>query len=177
MFFIIGAFGTDLNPIRILAVFNRPDIIDMQWWRLISGHFVHSNLNHLYLNCAGLLLVWALHGEYYAYYRLFLLSAIASVLIGLSILILTHYQTYFGLSGVIHFLLIWGALKDIQRRERTGYLLFIGIVIKVLYELTGADLSATSALIGASVATEAHAIGVISSIFTYIIFSKIKKAT
>ncbi len=148
------------NDSASLFVFNPSLIKSGEVWRIVTGQFIHSNLAHALLNCAGLLLVWSLHGEYYPYLKLPILTLVSSCAIGLCIFFFADYAIYYGLSGVIHFLLVWGAWIDIKNKEKTGYLLLVGMTIKVLWEtFFGADTQ-TSALIDAVVATEAHIIGV-----------------
>ena len=44
--------------------FNSQLIEQGQLWRLFTSQFVHANWAHLGLNCAGIALIWLLHGEY-----------------------------------------------------------------------------------------------------------------
>ena len=63
--------------------YDRHQLIDFQWWRLITGHFLHTNSTHLLLNTAGLTLLWALHGQYYQtprYLIIFFLLCLGKVL-------------------------------------------------------------------------------------------------
>ncbi len=73
---------------------------------------------------------------------------------------------------MLHGLFTYGAIKDIGLGYKTGYLLLIGVVLKVSYEqVFGAGQQITE-MIGARVATEAHLVGVISGIIVFIcIFS------
>ena len=45
--------------------YDRLQIENGEYWRLVSGHFVHLGTTHLLLNMAGLVLVWLLVGRYY----------------------------------------------------------------------------------------------------------------
>ena len=165
LLFVLGMVMPD--SYSSLLVFNTSLISEGQLWRLFTGHFIHSNLNHLYLNGAGLLLIWALHGEYYAKLALLPLVVAANLIIGILIFVFADYQNYFGFSGTIHFLLVWGALVDIAQKDKTGYLLLIGLILKVGYEqFTGGD-PLTAKTIQANVATEAHLFGVVAAIFAY----------
>lgn len=155
---IIMTFLGSTNPNHF--VFDLQAINQGEFWRVLTGQFVHSNLNHAYLNCAGLLLVWALHGEYYPKFRLFYIVGIAASSIGLCLWYFGFYNLYFGLSGIIHFLLVFGAFKDLSRKEKTGYLLIAGMIIKVSWEMMFGTDDGTSLMIEAAIAFEAHAIGV-----------------
>lgn len=134
-----------------------------QLWRLLSGHFVHSNLNHLLLNSAGIALIWALHGEYYrpSFYFQLLIGLSLTISLGLFVF---YPQTaiYVGLSGVLHGMIIVGAIIDTQKGYRSGYLLFFGVWAKIIFEhLQGPNLELRD-LIDARVAIESHLLGAIA---------------
>ena len=143
------------------VIFDTEAISQGEVWRVVTGQFVHSNLNHAFLNCAGLLLVWALHGEYYPNFRLLNIVGIASICIGICLWYFAFYNLYFGFSGIIHFLLVVGAFVDIKRKDKSGYLLLVGMISKVAWEMLLGTDDGTSKLINAAVAYEAHAIGVV----------------
>ena len=149
-----------LLDLGTLLQYNTNQVEQGQLWRMITGHFVHSNINHLLLNSAGIALIWALHGEYYRP------SFYAQLLFGLSLcislgLFLFYPQTaiYVGLSGVLHGMIIVGAIIDTQKGHRSGYLLFFGVWGKIVFEhLQGPNLE-LSDLIDARVAIESHLLG------------------
>jgi membrane associated rhomboid family serine protease len=62
----LSAFIFDAR-ISDLLIYNRSLITAGEYWRIISGHFFHSNTNHFLLNTAAVALLWALHGQYYSY--------------------------------------------------------------------------------------------------------------
>ena len=158
-----------------LLSFNGSAIADGQWWRLITGHILHTNFVHFVVNIVGLGLLWLLHGDYagpksFAYHFLIL-----SVGISLCILFLSpNIQWYVGLSGVLHGYFVWGAMLDIHKKRKSGYLLLVGITIKLIDEQFFADQSFMSGLIEANVAIDAHLYGAVIGLLigTYILFRK-----
>ena len=54
------------EPARRLLSFDREAIAAGQWWRLLSAHFVHIDLEHAVLNSLGLVLMWALFARDYS---------------------------------------------------------------------------------------------------------------
>lgn len=133
---------------------------DGEWWRIVTGQLLHTNINHLYLNISGVLLVWALHGEYYTVKQYLFVVTSCLFLVGLLLMVFANYTHYAGLSGILHSLLIYGAIVDIIKKDKTGWLLLAGVVAKVCYENIFGASEQTANLIGAAVATEAHLIGV-----------------
>lgn len=143
--------------------YRRDNIFEWQWWRLISGNFLHTNIWHLAMNLAGLWVIVLLFEQHYSAKMLTILILTLGLLQGLALLMFfPNTLGYVGLSGLLHGLFVYGAVLDISKGLKTGYLLTLGVILKVLYEQTfGASHEITS-LIGARVATEAHLIGVVS---------------
>lgn len=154
------------KPISIdLIGFIPEKIADGEYWRVITGQLLHTNLNHLYLNTAGLLLIWALHGEYYTAKHYVIVTSVSLIIIGIALGIIYQNTIYSGLSGVLHALLIYGSILDIKRKLNSGWLIFAGIWLKVLYENTFGASGSTAELISASVAVESHLIGAMVGLF------------
>ncbi|GGO70838.1 rhombosortase [Bowmanella pacifica] len=143
--------------------YDRLQIENGQWWRLLTGHLLHTNFNHLLLNSAGVLLLWALHGYYYQYrpYLLFMLLSALACSLGLY-LFSVQLIWYVGLSGVLHGLFAWGAMMDIRQGIQSGWLLLLGLWAKVIYEQWFGPSADVAALIDANVAIDAHLFGAIS---------------
>lgn len=144
-------------------VYQRTAITNGEYWRLFSGHFFHTNLNHFLLNCAGLFLLWSLHGQYFnwrSYSLLFLFSALS---ISIGIYFFTPELTqYVGLSGVLHGFFIVGAWQDIRHKFNSGYLLLAAIIIKITHEQLYGASAEISSFINANVAIDAHLWGAIA---------------
>jgi len=166
LFLIILSFSFALFSLNPFLEFDRSLIQDGEFWRILTGQFVHSNWYHLLLNCGGVFLIWALHAEHtspkrYAFNILFL-----ALFCGLGLYAFypdTHIYT--GLSGLLHGVIVFGAIKDINSGMKTGYLLFIGVWCKVIWEQYSGPNAEVGALIDARVAIEAHLIGAIGGSF------------
>lgn len=160
-------------------VYHRDAISDGEFYRFLSGHFFHTNLNHLLLNLAGLLLLWSLHGQYYRWpqYPIFFITNSLIVSFGLYFFS-PELSQYVGLSGVLHGYFLWGALQDIKHKLKSGYLLLAGIVVKIAHEQVYGASDDISQLINANVAIDAHLWGAIAGalffLLTYLL-NKIKK--
>ncbi|MDN4504163.1 rhombosortase [Alteromonadaceae bacterium BrNp21-10] len=143
-------------------VYEREAILQGQWWRLITGHFLHSNFNHLLLNSGGVILLWALHGDDYKTSSYLYLMLIMTLGTGLGLLILSpQMQWYVGLSGALHGLFVWGARQDIKHGRRSGWLLMLGVIAKIIYEQAVGASTELAQFIDANVAIDAHLYGTI----------------
>ncbi|MFT2091186.1 rhombosortase [Paraglaciecola sp. 2405UD69-4] len=148
-----------------LLAYKYDEIASGQWWRLLSGHFLHTNTYHLLLNLLGTILLWALHGHYTktSEYLGILLLLSLSTSIGL-FFFAPQLKWYVGLSGILHGLFILGAYLDIKHHLKTGWVMLGGILIKVLNEQMYGASDEVAQLIDANVAIDAHLFGALSGL-------------
>ena len=145
--------------------FNRQLIEQGQLWRLFTSQFVHANWAHLGLNCAGIALIWLLHGEYTSPSRYGFNIATLAIWCGLGVFWFCPAITiYTGLSAVLHGVIIWGAIKDVTVGLKSGYVLFIGVWVKLIAEQINGPSADIGALINSTVAVDAHLIGAIGGV-------------
>ncbi len=152
-------------------VYQRQLITEGEIWRLISGHLLHTNGYHLLLNLAALFMLWALHGRFYSiknYSALFLLCSLFTSA-GIYYFEPTLIQ-YVGLSGVLHGIFVFGAIMDINAKDKTGYLLFLGVWLKIAHEQFYGASAEVSNLIEASVAVNAHLWGALGGLLFSVIY-------
>jgi rhomboid family GlyGly-CTERM serine protease len=143
--------------------YSRADIATGSYWQLFSGHLLHSNHWHLLMNLAGLLLAMLLHGRYFSATELSMQWLFGTLLISLALYTFSPaISVYVGLSGLLHCLLTIGAIMDIRKRQRGGWLLLIGLGGKVLWEQWQGPDASLAELINANVAIDAHLYGVLS---------------
>lgn len=150
------------SQISDLFVYHQQLIGQAQLWRLFSGHLLHTNGFHLALNIAAIGLLWALHGQFYslAHYSALFVTCALSTSLGLY-WFSPELQQYVGLSGILHGVFVWGAVMDIQHKDKTGYILFIGVWLKILHEQIYGASSDVANLIAAPVAVDAHLWGAV----------------
>jgi rhomboid family GlyGly-CTERM serine protease len=169
-------FNGQVEP---LFVYQYQLISQGELWRTFTGHFLHTNGIHLLLNLSALILLWALHGHFYtikSYGVLFITSALicSAGLFYFS----PHIQQYVGLSGVLHGIFVFGALMDIRHQDKTGYLLFLGVWLKIAHEQYYGASEQISTLINANVAIDAHLWGAIGGLLfscAFLVFSKTQR--
>jgi rhomboid family GlyGly-CTERM serine protease len=147
---------------RELARYDRGDVLAGEYWRLLSGHFVHLGWGHTWLNVAALLIVGMLFSDVLRT-RDWLASVCASILaIDIGLLWLEpDVEWYVGLSGALHGLVAAGALHLVARRERLGLVLVLGLCAKLVYEQAFGALPLTAATSGGPVLVVAHLYGAI----------------
>ncbi|WP_076919513.1 rhombosortase [Pseudoalteromonas sp. SK18] len=145
--------------------FNRQLIEQGQLWRLFTSQFVHANWAHLGLNCAGIALIWLLHGEYTSPSRYGFNIATLAIWCGLGVFWFCPTITiYTGLSALLHGVIIWGAIKDVTVGLKSGYVLFIGVWVKLIAEQVNGPSADIGTLINSTVAVDAHLIGAIGGV-------------
>lgn len=150
--------------------YRRVEIADGEYWRLLTGNLLHTNAWHLLMNLAGLWVIVLLYHTHYRLMHFSILFTVCCLLQGVGLyLFYPGLIGYVGLSGMLHGLFTYGAIKDITIGVKSGYLLLFGVIIKVVHEQVYGASQEVTEMIGARVATEAHLVGVISGIFIFIL--------
>ncbi len=136
-----------------------------QWWRLLTGHFIHTNVYHLMLNLAGLLLVYLSFMGQIKWQE----SALVILILCLSISIclgIRDHIVYYGFSGVLHGYLAYLLLRHFSISPKLHLAVVCGLILKVVLESFSllSSTEATAALIDAPVATQSHAYGILTGL-------------
>jgi len=133
---------------------------DGQVWRLFTGHLVHLGWSHTGLNVTGLALIWILVGHRFDNRQWS--AIIIALMLGISLGLLIFNSTltwYVGLSGVLHGMLVAGAVADIRSGDKTAYVLLILIAVKLAWEQMAGALPGSEAAAGGPVIVDAHFYG------------------
>ena len=120
---------------RLALRYDRGALEAGQWWRLLTGHWVHLGWRHAILNALGLALMWALFARDYSPRQWFAiaLGAILAIDAGLWLWDST-LQWYVGSSGALHGVMAAGTLAHLRRREPDGWILAAFLAGKLAYE-------------------------------------------
>ena len=146
-------------------VYQHQRISQGEFWRILTGHFFHTNGNHLLLNLSGLVLLWALHGHFYSIKNYALLFICCAVVCSAGLYFFAaDIKQYVGLSGVLHGVFVFGAIMDITHKDKTGYLLVLGMCLKLAHEQYYGASEEVSSLINANVAIDAHLWGAVGGL-------------
>jgi rhomboid family GlyGly-CTERM serine protease len=140
--------------------YERTGVLDGEYWRLISGHFVHGTTQHLLLNLAGLGLVAVLFARDYSVraWSVVLLFSIVAIDLGF-VFYEPHLSWYVGFSGVLHGALAAGAVAW-WRTETSLLALALSVILvgKLAWEQWQGALPLSGDL---SVVVDAHLYGAI----------------
>lgn len=162
---LVALFSNDLTP---LLQFDRQAVIAGEWWRLWTGHLLHTNSWHLLMNLAGLVVITMLHGNYYQRWQFLFLLLSGFAMISLGLLFWSPaIGLYVGLSGWLHTLLVYGACEDVRRHWSSGWLILAGVAAKVGWEQWQGASSDLVMLIEADVATDAHLYGAVCGVLLF----------
>jgi len=144
--------------------FNRGAIDRGQWWRLVTGHWVHYGFYHLLMNGAALLLCGyvLLLDLKPGHYAALLVTCLLAVGLGL------YWGNqelgyYAGLSGALHGLLVAGLLLGLHQTPRLYGLALLVVAVKIGREQwPGFDTA--HPLLAVPVAVDAHLYGAVTGL-------------
>ena len=140
------------------------------FWRLITGHFVHLGTQHLVLNLAGLVLVWLLVGRQYTMRQWGLVILISLVIINFGFWYLDPaLEWYVGLSGLLHGLLVAGALTSYRDMPVEALVILATVSAKVIYEQMVGPMPGSESTAGGDVVVNAHLYGAIGGLLSGLI--------
>ncbi|MCC5855315.1 MAG: rhombosortase [Idiomarina sp.] len=140
--------------------YERSLILEGQWWRIISGQWVHLSWSHLLMNLLGILLMWFLFAEHAVGWRYVPVVIWIGAGANLGMLVTSPEIGYYvGFSGVLYGMFAWGACHDIDRKVRFGVGMLLGMSLLVTWDYFWG--TPTSAL---DLAVAAHFYGVIAGV-------------
>lgn len=147
---------------RRLLSFDREAIGAGQWWRLLTAHFVHLDLEHAVLNSLGLVLMWALFARDYSPWRWAAIYCGSAIAVSLGLWYANpELRWYVGSSGALHGVMTAGTIAHLRRRDLDGWILAIFIVGKLAFEQTAGALPFAGS---ANTIVDAHLYGAIGGL-------------
>ncbi len=157
------------DPARALLRYDRVGLAGGEWWRLLTAHVIHLDLEHAALNTLGLVLMWALFARDYkpGQWTLIVLAAISAIDLGLWLRDST-VAWYVGSSGALHGVMTAGTLAHLRRHDLDGWVLAAFIVVKLGFEQHAGALPFADS--GAGVVVDAHLYGAIGGILSAAFF-------
>ncbi len=152
--------------------YERSGIAAGEFYRLVSGHFVHLGVGHTLLNVFGLGIVWLLVGSAFSAARWIAVLAIAIAAIDLGFwFLMPSLDWYVGLSGALHGLLVAGLVGSLRARPVESTVLGLIIAGKLAYESFIGPMPGTADAAGGAVIVEAHLFGAIGGLVSGVLLS------
>jgi rhomboid family GlyGly-CTERM serine protease len=148
---------------RELLRYDRAALAVGQWWRLLTAHVIHLDLEHAALNTLGLVLMWALFARDYkpGQWAVILFAAIAAIDAGLWLRDST-VAWYVGSSGALHGVMAAGTVAHLRRGDLDGWVLAAFIVGKLGFEQHAGALPFSES--GTGVVVDAHLYGALGGV-------------
>lgn len=157
---VIALIGEDA---KLALRFDRHAIADHQWWRVLTGNLAHLSWNHLWMNLAGLAMIYFIYERQLTHRLWWLNFLVCSLAVGIGLLLLNpQLNWYVGLSGTLHGLLLTGIVINIAKKEKLDYLLFVLVTGKLLWEHYAGALPGSAETAGGPVIVDAHLYGAIA---------------
>jgi len=142
--------------------YQRSLVASGQWWRLLSGNFVHLGSSHLWMNLAGLALVVSLVWSHFSFLHWLVIILLCSVGVGTGLWFFNpEVEGYVGFSGTLHGLIIAGTVADFRSYPRSAAILLALVVAKLIWEQVAGALPGSEATAGGMVLVDSHLYGAI----------------
>lgn len=153
------------DPLETALRYDRDAILHGQVWRLLTGNFVHLGWSHLWLNLAGLVLIWLLFKQHISTLMWIIATVLSALAVGMGLLWLNPELTwYVGLSGVLHGLFAMGALLCVRLGYRFELLLVALLTAKLVWEQFYGALPGSERYAGGAVIVDAHLYGAVMGV-------------
>lgn len=164
------------DGVRDALRFEREGIDAGQWWRLLSGHFVHLGANHAGLNLLGLLALLLLCPQPVPAREWLSRLACLALAISAGLYLAAPAVTgYVGLSGVLHGLFVLGLVPMARRGDGIAMACLLYLFGKIAWEqVNGASLSVEQA-IGGHVVTLGHLFGTLAALVYGLAFGTFRR--
>ena len=148
---------------RIALRYERMAIAGGEWWRLITAHFVHIDLEHTLLNLMGVVLMWAIFARDLSPRQWLIVTTVVVLTIDGGLWFRDKgVDWYVGASGALHGFMAAGTYVHVRRGDLDGWILVVFIVLKLGYEQLHGVLPFAES--GMPVVLNAHLYGAIGGV-------------
>jgi len=151
------------DAVRIALRYERMAIAGGEWWRLITAHFVHIDLEHTLLNVMGVVLMWAIFARDLSPRQWLIVTTVVLLTIDAGLWFRDKgVDWYVGASGALHGFMAAGTCVHVRRGDLDGWILVVFIVLKLGYEQLHGVLPFAES--GMPVVLNAHLYGAIGGV-------------
>ena len=141
-------------------------------WGAITGHLLHYSWPHFLLNATGLMLWASIYGRQKHLLYWISITVFIMLVVDVGLFAQANFSWYVGFSGVLHGLLVHGALLGEGIKNPLNRVLLIALFIKIGTESVGLlpDLSRTVTSIDTAYETHLYGLtgGLLSSLVLYL---------
>ncbi len=146
-----------------IFIYHRSGIAEGQIWRLFTGHLIHSNLWHLLLNLASLMMIGWLFSEHLTCKIWVIVFSLSALMISFAYYFTApQFEYYVGLSAILYAVIIIGALLDIKHQPMIAGLILLVVTGRVIWQQLYGTADELEQLIEQRVAVESHLFGIIT---------------
>lgn len=161
--FLLFAFTHEMSG-PILR-YDREAIARGEYWRLLTGNWVHLSWGHALMNIGALLLVPGLFGRFLTTRVWLFLVVVISLWVSGSLYAWNpDLQWYVGFSGTLHGLFVAGIFASVVAGNRAELLLLFFLIVKLGYEQGYGALPGSEATAGGRVLVDAHLYGALAGL-------------
>ena len=154
-------------------IYARGAILDGEWYRLLTFHFVHLSTNHFLINLFTLAALWLLYGRTMRTREWVGVTIGSGFAIGLCLLLLSpEVQWSAGLSGLLYALFACAAIRSAMSGEYLSVAVVAFLVGKVVMEQTIGPSAAMEQFVGSAIIVDAHMFGVIAGLLFGVLFKQ-----
>jgi len=145
---------------RLALAYNRDALEAGEFWRLLTGHFVHLSLTHVLLNLAGLALVVWIVGHAFSWSQWLFVMFVSIVIIDAGFWLLSpELDWYVGISGLLNGILAAGLVIGVAERDPGSVVLAVVVLAKLTWEQTVGPMPGSESTSGGVVVVDAHIYG------------------
>ena len=173
MIILIGTLNSEM---QVRLRYERNSILeDQQYWRLLTAHLVHVDWRHTLLNVGALLLITVLFSDVYKAWQWLCVGLCTALGVDLGLLcLMPRLDWYVGLSGVLHGVLLAGALGCWRINQRAMALTVVVVVfLKLFWEQWYGVLPLSTHM---AVITNAHVYGALSGLLVSLVLRGIQSS-
>lgn len=157
------ALGDDTT--RVALRYGRDEILQGQWWRVLSGHFVHLGWKHTLMNMTAWLLIWFIFRGALSDRVWLIAILVCSLGVSAGLYFLNpDLRWYVGFSGTLHGLFVLGALMHVRAGLVLERWLLVLLAAKLAWEHWHGAMPGSEQFAGGNVIVDAHLYGAVTGL-------------
>lgn len=169
------------NIDKELFRYDRADVLNGEYWRFLTAHFIHLGWSHFFLNMLVFIGFWVMFNSAFRQQQWFIIVLLCSIGISICFFLFDpDLDWYVGFSGVLHGIFAAAALASLIHYWTStdlnfpweGSFILIGIIAKITYEQIMGAVPMTQKASGGNVIVNAHLYGTLLGGFFSLCFTR-----